>query len=116
MSPDGLSSSESRPTSSAKSLLEPRVVAYGREVVVSARVLAEPRQQLDGPTEMSVCLRDALDQRRPDLTYGENAGAYLNGPATDGVYARSGRARKALPLGSGGITPSSTASGATPSS
>jgi hypothetical protein len=29
---------------SAKSLLEPRVVAYGGEVVVSARVLAEPRE------------------------------------------------------------------------
>ena len=28
---------------SAESLLEPRVVAYGGEVVVSARVLAEPR-------------------------------------------------------------------------
>ena len=27
----------------AKSLLEPRFVAYGGEVVVSARVLAEPR-------------------------------------------------------------------------
>ena len=34
-----------------KSLLEPRVVAYGGEVVVSGRVLAEPREQLDGPPE-----------------------------------------------------------------
>src|SRR5205823_6698215 len=42
----------SRPTRSAKSLLEPRVVAYGGEVVVSARVLAEPREQLDGPSEV----------------------------------------------------------------
>jgi hypothetical protein len=33
----------SRPARSAKSLLESRVVAYGGEVVVSARVLAEPR-------------------------------------------------------------------------
>src|SRR5204863_8791552 len=41
-----------RPTRSAKSLLEPRVVAYGGEVVVSARVLAEPREQLDGPSEV----------------------------------------------------------------
>jgi hypothetical protein len=32
---------------SAKSILEPGVVAYGGEVVVSARVLAEPREQLD---------------------------------------------------------------------
>jgi hypothetical protein len=31
------------------SLFERRVVAYGREVVVSARVLAEPREQLDAP-------------------------------------------------------------------
>src|SRR5829696_2220654 len=37
---------------SAKSLLEPRVVAYGGEVVVSARALAEPREQLDGPSEV----------------------------------------------------------------
>src|SRR5206468_5427270 len=42
----------SRPTRSAKSLLEPRVVAYGGEVIVSARVLAEPREQLDGPSEV----------------------------------------------------------------
>src|SRR5207247_9918850 len=42
----------SRPTRSAKSLLEPRVVAYGGEVVVSARVLAEPREQLDGPSQV----------------------------------------------------------------
>jgi hypothetical protein len=28
---------------SAKGLLEPRVVAYGGEVVVSARVITEPR-------------------------------------------------------------------------
>src|SRR5437879_9252979 len=41
-----------RPTRSAKSLLEPRVVAYGGEVVVSARVLAESREQLDGPSEV----------------------------------------------------------------
>src|SRR5215211_5425620 len=40
------------PSRSAKSLLEPRVVAYGGEVVVSARVLAEPRKQLDGPPEV----------------------------------------------------------------
>jgi hypothetical protein len=32
---------------SAKCLLEPRVVAYGGEVVVSGCVLAEPREQLD---------------------------------------------------------------------
>src|SRR4051794_13357603 len=38
--------------SSAKRLLESRVVAYGGEVVVSARVLAEPREQLDGPSEV----------------------------------------------------------------
>src|SRR5438093_11077177 len=37
---------------STKSLLEPLVVAYGGEVVVSARVLAEPREQLDGPSEV----------------------------------------------------------------
>jgi hypothetical protein len=43
---------ESRPACSAKSLLEPRVVAHGSEVVVSARVLAEPRKQLDGPPEV----------------------------------------------------------------
>jgi hypothetical protein len=36
---------------SAKSLLEPRVVANG-EVVVSSRVLAEPREQLEGPSEV----------------------------------------------------------------
>src|SRR4029453_412480 len=34
---------------SAKSLLEPRVVAYGGKVVVSTRVVPDPRQQLDGP-------------------------------------------------------------------
>jgi hypothetical protein len=33
-------------------LLEPRVVAYCGEVVISARVLAELRAQLDGPPEM----------------------------------------------------------------
>src|SRR5947207_6639962 len=37
---------------SAKSLLESGVVAYGGEVVVSARVLAEPREQLDGSSEV----------------------------------------------------------------
>src|SRR6266700_1591169 len=37
---------------SAKSLLEPRVVAYCGEVVVSTCVLAEPREQLDGPPEV----------------------------------------------------------------
>src|SRR4029453_16493392 len=37
------------PARLAKSLLEARVVAYGREVVVPLRLLAEPRQQLDGP-------------------------------------------------------------------
>src|SRR5262245_31686151 len=37
---------------SAKGLLESRVVAYGGEVVVPARVLAEPREQLDGPSEV----------------------------------------------------------------
>src|SRR5213080_3413515 len=42
----------SRPTRSAKSLLEPRVVAYGGEVIVSARVLAEPREQLNGTSEV----------------------------------------------------------------
>ena len=36
---------------SAKSVLEPRVVAYRGEVVVSARVFAEPRERLDGPSE-----------------------------------------------------------------
>ena len=40
-------------TVSAKSLLEPRVVAYGGEIVVSARVLAEPREQLDGAPEVA---------------------------------------------------------------
>src|SRR5207245_4846937 len=33
--------------------LEPRVVAYGGEVVVPARLLAERREQLDGPTEVA---------------------------------------------------------------
>src|SRR5829696_9570004 len=42
----------SRLSRSAKSLLEPRVVAYGGEVIISARVLAEPREQLDGPPEV----------------------------------------------------------------
>src|SRR5688572_24314522 len=37
---------------SAESLLEPRVVAYGGEVIVFARVVAEPREQLDGPSEV----------------------------------------------------------------
>src|SRR3954465_3290667 len=40
-----------RPTCFVKSLLEPGVVAYGGEVVVSARVLAEPWEQFDGPAE-----------------------------------------------------------------
>src|SRR5262245_40128758 len=38
---------------SAKSLLEPRVVAYGREVVVPQRLFAESRQELDGPPEVA---------------------------------------------------------------
>src|SRR5437016_641256 len=42
----------SRPTCSAKSLLEPRVVANGGEVLVSARVLAKPREELHGPSEV----------------------------------------------------------------
>src|SRR6266540_839180 len=42
----------SRPARSAKSLLEPRVVAYGGEVIVSARVLAEPREQVNGPSKV----------------------------------------------------------------
>jgi hypothetical protein len=43
-------------------------------------------------------------------TYNEKAGAYWNGPAMDGVYARRGRAWKALPhVGSGGTTQSFTA-------
>src|SRR5947208_5566795 len=42
----------SRPTRSAKSLLEPRVVAYGGEVVVPGRLLAERWEQLDGPPEV----------------------------------------------------------------
>ena len=37
---------------SAKSLLELRVVTFGGAVVVSARVLAEPREQFDGPSEL----------------------------------------------------------------
>ena len=37
---------------SAKGLLEPRVVAYGGEVVVPAFLLAERREQLDGPPEV----------------------------------------------------------------
>src|SRR5918999_2997257 len=61
MSPDGYPQAgqtlvsargRSRSARSAKSLLESRVVAYGGEVVVSARVLAEPREQLDGPSEV----------------------------------------------------------------
>src|SRR3954467_15829806 len=43
---------EAKPTRSAKSLLEPGVVAYCGEVVVSARVLAEPWEQFDGPAEV----------------------------------------------------------------
>src|SRR5262245_23999435 len=39
--------------SSAKSFLEPRVVAYGDEVVVRARLLAEPREQLGGALEVA---------------------------------------------------------------
>src|SRR6266545_19379 len=41
------------PAHLAKSLLEPRVVAYGSEVVVPARLLAERRVQLDGPPEVA---------------------------------------------------------------
>ena len=41
-----------QPRRSAKSLLESWVVAHGVEVAVSARVFAEPRQELDGPSEM----------------------------------------------------------------
>ena len=61
MSPDGYPQAgqtlisarrQSRLARSAKSLLEPRVVADGGEVVVSARVLAEPREQLDGASEV----------------------------------------------------------------
>src|SRR4029453_13158887 len=37
----------------AKSLLEPGIVAYGSEVVVPAGLLAEPGQQLDGPSEVT---------------------------------------------------------------
>src|SRR5215217_4977215 len=37
---------------STKSVLEPRVVAHGGEVVVATRLLAERREQLDGPLEV----------------------------------------------------------------
>src|SRR5947207_986175 len=40
-------------TVSGKSLIEARVVAYGGEIVVSARVLAEPREQLDCAPEVA---------------------------------------------------------------
>src|ERR1044071_6946968 len=61
--------SSSRSTSlsrgaSAKSLLEPRVVAYGGEVVVSARVLTEPREQLDGPSKVGKRLVAGLARER----------------------------------------------------
>src|ERR1044071_7817689 len=61
--------SSSRSTSlsrgaSAKSLLEPRVVAYGGEVVVSTRVLAEPREQLDGASEARERLVAGLARER----------------------------------------------------
>src|SRR5262245_19997977 len=45
-------SGKSSPASSAKSRLEPRVVAHGNQVVVSARILAEPWEQLDRPTKV----------------------------------------------------------------
>src|SRR5436190_17050675 len=48
-----VSSSRSRPARSAKSLLESRVVVYSGEVVVPTRILAEPREQFDGPPEMA---------------------------------------------------------------
>jgi hypothetical protein len=38
---------------SAESFFEARVVAYGGKAVVPARLLAERREQLDGPLEMS---------------------------------------------------------------
>src|SRR5207245_2082738 len=37
---------------SAKSLLEPRVVADGGEVVVPRRLLAKPRERIDRPAEV----------------------------------------------------------------
>ena len=49
---------------SAKSLLEPRVVAYGGEVVLSARLLAEPREQLDGPSKVGKRLVAGLARER----------------------------------------------------
>ena len=49
---------------SAKSLLEPRVVAYGRQVVVPVRLLAEPRRQLDGPPEVAERLVPSLARER----------------------------------------------------
>src|SRR5206468_12360618 len=48
----GLSSLKVETWRSAKSLFEPRVVACGSEVVVPARLLAERREQLDGPPEV----------------------------------------------------------------
>src|SRR5215211_253962 len=36
----------------AKSLLEPRIVAHGSEIVVSARLLAERWMKLHGPPEV----------------------------------------------------------------
>ena len=52
--PGGLdvSSSKSRSPCLAKCLFESRVVAYRGEVVVSACVVAEPREQLDGSSEV----------------------------------------------------------------
>ena len=48
----------------AKSLLEPRVVAYGGEVLVSARVVAKPRKELDGPPEVGKCVVAGVARER----------------------------------------------------
>src|SRR5262245_20138462 len=42
-----------RPACSAKGFLEPGVVAYSDEVVIRACLLAERREQLDGPLEVA---------------------------------------------------------------
>src|SRR5947208_10006722 len=49
---------------SAKSLLESRVVASGGEVVVRARLLAERREQLDGPPQVAECLGAGVARER----------------------------------------------------
>src|SRR5215211_2981272 len=59
-----LSSSRVETWRSAKSLLKPRVVAYGREVVFPARLLAERREQLDGAPEVAERLVVGLARER----------------------------------------------------